>query len=453
MRDPETQIPDRDAIKMQLSRMLASPIFKNATSQAPLLNIIIDLALRGIQPTEAVIGKAWLGRKYHKDETTNVRVVARSMRKTIRLYYETIGAHDPIVISFAKPPKDKRIKLPAGEAYRPHFSTNPQFNVSLILQDANTLLREMLRPDDAMFSAMKFRMVSELQPANIDALIGMAKANCVCSLFFEEPHSLLERAHQLFLNASTIEPDHPAPYVGLGTVHTLLGQLSDAEPFFMKAHQLNPTFIHKQVGFRLFFHLRSDFQNHIPRFHVEGGESELLADALRNLFFYLGGKTEYLRNHGGVFEYGVQDHWLNALVRVFVALDSAEELLLKQAYIALDKILGPGVIQERFIGLSYLSGRAGFGPVARYSDRDLGAFTDNGEQGLFDKSVPYFQRALVALACDNPAAWALFEKALQNKEPMILLVEYLHFLKPWRGSQEFKRLVKMIRFDMDKPKP
>lgn len=109
---------DRDAIRQQLERMLASPPFKNSKRYPGLFRFIVDAALDGRveQLKERTLGVEFFGRD--PDYDTNVDHVVRTtvgeIRKRIAQYY-----HEPIHRG------ELRIDLPVG-TYVPEFHKAPE---------------------------------------------------------------------------------------------------------------------------------------------------------------------------------------------------------------------------------------------------------------------------------------------------------------------------------------
>src|SRR5436305_1830609 len=125
--------PQRDEILNQLECLLASKRFKNAVNHADFLRFVVTLTLAGKRTTQAVIGKA-LFPKFKKKRSSDVRVTAMGLRRSLRAYYAYEGRRDPVIISLPKPQPGRKTAYLAGEQYRPRFRYSP-------LTKANTMFR------------------------------------------------------------------------------------------------------------------------------------------------------------------------------------------------------------------------------------------------------------------------------------------------------------------------
>lgn len=169
--------PSDTEVKNQLRHMLSAKRFKNAPSRSRFLALVVKYALQGKLISEDVVGKALLGRKFKKDESTDVRVTAKNLRKTLTQYYELEGKDDPVRISLPNPPKDKSISFAANEAYRPHFSYHPlnavnfQYKIAEVLYSQNSL-------HSTSAAIQNFVGVLDLAPEHLGAALGSVEAWC-----------------------------------------------------------------------------------------------------------------------------------------------------------------------------------------------------------------------------------------------------------------------------------
>lgn len=109
---PETE-PDRDAVREQLERILANPLFTHSKRYPLLLRWVVERALEGraSQLKERTLGVEVFGRDPDYDTNTDpvVRITAGEIRKRIAQYYHEPGRENEI-----------RIDLPTG-CYVPEF--------------------------------------------------------------------------------------------------------------------------------------------------------------------------------------------------------------------------------------------------------------------------------------------------------------------------------------------
>jgi hypothetical protein len=99
----EGKIADQ-AIREELSRLLASPIFAHSDRLARFLRLTVETTLAGKGETlkEYVIGTEVYDRKppYHPNVDSIVRSEARRLRNKLRQFYESVGKDDPIFIYY-----------------------------------------------------------------------------------------------------------------------------------------------------------------------------------------------------------------------------------------------------------------------------------------------------------------------------------------------------------------
>ena len=109
---PETEA-DREAIREQLERILADPLFTHSKRYPLLLRSVVERALEGraSQLKERTLGVEVFGRDPDYDTNTDpvVRITAGEIRKRIAQYYHETGRETEI-----------RIDLPCG-CYVPEF--------------------------------------------------------------------------------------------------------------------------------------------------------------------------------------------------------------------------------------------------------------------------------------------------------------------------------------------
>lgn len=234
----EEPLPAPDEIKDQLDRMLASKRFKAARNQADFFELVVKRALAGKKTTEDIIGRKLFGPKFNKDLSTDVRVTASYLRMKLIQYSENEGRDDPITILLPKPSADKRINLPAGEAYRPIFAYNPhgaiarEYRLGVYFLTPKTPLE--------VGSAMEqFKKVLVLNPRHIGAHIGMLEAMCLSAFTHTPAHTFLLAATEVATETVLLSPQLWHVQVAAGTVWFLLAEIKRASNHFEKALALN----------------------------------------------------------------------------------------------------------------------------------------------------------------------------------------------------------------------
>lgn len=124
-------------VRHQLGRMLATPRFRNADSQAAFLKLVVERALRGKKTTGDIIAETLFPEKADSD----VRVTATNLRKALKNYEVGEGREDLVIIKLPDPPKEKGVRLPEGEAYTPRFFYSPHHAISNTVQLGDYHLR------------------------------------------------------------------------------------------------------------------------------------------------------------------------------------------------------------------------------------------------------------------------------------------------------------------------
>jgi hypothetical protein len=96
---------ERDAIRKQLERMLANPLFKNSKRYPNLLRYIVEHTLEGSSSElkERNLGVHVFGRELDYDTNADpiVRATAGEIRKRIAQYYHEHGHEDEIRIELS----------------------------------------------------------------------------------------------------------------------------------------------------------------------------------------------------------------------------------------------------------------------------------------------------------------------------------------------------------------
>lgn len=98
--------PCADAVRAQVERILASPVFIRSEQLARFLRFAVEQALldEQVRPKEYLIGLEIFNRGADYDPQTDpiVRVEAMRLRRKLREYYDTLGRNDCIVIDIPK---------------------------------------------------------------------------------------------------------------------------------------------------------------------------------------------------------------------------------------------------------------------------------------------------------------------------------------------------------------
>ncbi len=233
--------PPTSEIVHQLERMLAGNRFAAAPNQADFLSLVVRRALKGKKTTEDIIGRELFGEKFTKDESTDVRVTASNLRKALRNYYGNDGREDRVMILLREPPRDKRIKLPPGEAYRPLFSYNPNHPESQKFRLGSHYLAQ--KSPEALSEALRYlHDVALTQTSHVPAHVGLVEALCAMSVYLSRSTptpELLSVACQIVRDAIALNPDDWHTHAARGAALLCMGELQQANEEFDAALRLD----------------------------------------------------------------------------------------------------------------------------------------------------------------------------------------------------------------------
>jgi tetratricopeptide (TPR) repeat protein len=164
--------PANFEVEDQLKRMLTSPRFRNAPNPSAFLELGVRRALKGKKTTGRVVGDVLFKGKLIPGESSDVRITARNLRKTIEKYYACEGRDDIVIISFADPQTDVTIKPVEGEAYTPRFGYNQRFS-SLVVSRMGFRCLEQSTYRDHRHAFSIFTSILKNDPNNIAAALGL----------------------------------------------------------------------------------------------------------------------------------------------------------------------------------------------------------------------------------------------------------------------------------------
>jgi tetratricopeptide (TPR) repeat protein len=156
----------------QLQKMEASKRFRGAPSQWDFLKLVVERALQGKKSREEDIGKI-LFPGFLKDESTDVRVTAGNLRKTINRYYRQEGHDDLVRIDLPMP--EKNMKIAAGQSYTPVFTYNPLHSVGKDYKLGMFYLKRG-QIDDYSKAVKHFVNVLKITPEHVGACLGFAES-------------------------------------------------------------------------------------------------------------------------------------------------------------------------------------------------------------------------------------------------------------------------------------
>jgi len=238
MANEEPPVPSATDINQQLDRMLISRRFRTAENQAAFLELVVRRTLQGKKATEDQIGRKLFGAKFRKDESTDVRVTASNLRKTLAKYYAAEGSDDLVIVSMPAPPPDKSIKLPPGEAYKPSFVYNPRHEIARKYTVAQHY-RHSKSPYDLAEACREFDEIIAIRPDHVAAYIGLAESFCLMSFLGWESWRQIHWACACGRKAVSLDPGNWHAHAALGAALFLHCQLTPAREAFARALALD----------------------------------------------------------------------------------------------------------------------------------------------------------------------------------------------------------------------
>ncbi|HUN56493.1 MAG TPA: hypothetical protein VMU41_00120 [Candidatus Binataceae bacterium] len=193
-------VPPHPHIQRQLERMLASPVFLEAETQARLLAHLVEKALAGEQVTELTIMEE-LFPTYIGSASAIVRVHKNSLRDRIEEYYEKHGGDSLVLVTLPALPRKKGYKPPPGAAYKPSFKYNPLHPVDQDFRRGMYYLAQCAPSDDNL-ALDYFASALKREPGHAAAHTGIAEVYLRRAMYY---HVYVTPAKSLILAQKSIE--------------------------------------------------------------------------------------------------------------------------------------------------------------------------------------------------------------------------------------------------------
>jgi tetratricopeptide (TPR) repeat protein len=337
--------PSRSDVEYELALILNSKRFAIATKQAEFLALIVRRKLDGKQSPENEIGPL-LFTKFRKEESLNVRVTAKNLRKALAGYYAHEGKEDLVFIEIPTPLPDRRVKFLPGEAYTPRFSYNPAHEAARLYKLGSHFVERAYAPDVG-HAGEYFAKVLEIVPNHLGAHVSMAELHLLNfwsarSSPLYDP-SRLPEAEEWLKKAYVLGSEWWRFWAATGLFFLRQNELVPAESAFAKAFALDPTMTVGYSGFILFLTTagRSSEALEILRLYVRDHPDEL-----NTLLFY----ATLLRSDGhiseaeAVFKHALELDSANPFTALYLAAlhrfqgsESEAAKYLKRAQLYLDK--------------------------------------------------------------------------------------------------------------------
>jgi tetratricopeptide (TPR) repeat protein len=431
----EGPVPRREEIRNQLARILASQRFKAARNPAAILELVVTRALDGKKTSEAIIGRKIFGPKFKKDESTDVRVTAVSLREKLDLYSKNEGSDDPVTILLPKPPKDRRVVLPMGEAYTPIFAYNRHSEIAREYVSGLFHLRPAA-PFKINLAIEHFMKVLDLQPGHIEAGIGLAEAGLLYALLNPSAYGneAIASAVKEAERAAELDPTNWHAHAALGAACFLSFDQPSAEQAFDKALKLDKASTSSYGWFHAFLFSVDNARLALSLAQTRAGldPTDTFPKAIYGFFLYLDRQFDAARE---VFVQALLiDHncWASRLgiVLVELAAGKPQEALLHH------KLLQAAILNTEddylFPGLAAICLRSAKAGRADMIFKKVKLVIDS------KKFIPWSQSALTAFAFDNlEYAYIALSKAWTDRDPIFAFLPHLPLIERWRKLESF----------------
>jgi tetratricopeptide (TPR) repeat protein len=240
------------AVREQVEKILASTAFRKSKRLTRFLTFAVDRALAGDKDAlkESVLGIEVFDRGPDFDPRIDpiVRIDARRLRARIAEYYDRDGARDAVRIEIEPGGYVPRF-YPAGHRETVAESMPaPVFRparalvvLDLLRQGRNQL--DSLTPEGAMRALALFEEASSHNPKHPVPYLGIAVALLwKCVFLYEEPHTAIPRARAAVEQCSRLDPAYAEAYGILGIIQALYDfDFAAAKGTFVRALRLDPT--------------------------------------------------------------------------------------------------------------------------------------------------------------------------------------------------------------------
>lgn len=415
--------------------MREKPRFKNAENQSEFLGCVVRMTFSGKLTTEDAIGKKLFGSKYTTDQSTDVRVTAGNLRNTLIKYYENEGLNDLVIIALPKPPSDRSLKLPRGDAYKPFFRYNPNHEIAREYVSGVFHLRPAAH-FKLQVAAEHFDNVLHLQPNHVDALIGMAETSLLYAFAYPSRHedSLMKSAVHCGNRAVKINSQYWHAHAVLGAAHYFSFRYSAARASFEEALRLDKAKTLRYGWYHAFLLADRKIEDalSLAKKRSESDPTDTFPKALYGLYLYLNRDLDAAKKVLTGSLLIDQNCWASrlGLTLVELALGNTKEALLHHNLLEATVLNHPADLL--FPGLSACLFVAANLPDLEELKQKVGTV-------IFEKDehIPWSQAGIAALAFDDlEGSVRSFSKAWTYHEPIFAFLDLLPLLDPWRQLGE-----------------
>jgi tetratricopeptide (TPR) repeat protein len=438
--------PNKAEIADQLGRMLASDIFVLRPRQAKVFEFLVMNALIDKDVTEKAIRAEFFPSPPYQKFSTIARTTVNFIRdKLLPSYYAGKSKDDLVIITLSghsanESTRGKRLKLPAGQAYRPVFRYNPDhFDIKAYRYARHCIDRKC--PAVVELGSEMLRDVIRRQPRLASAYVALAESGCLASAwaraldgsFFASTGEIAQRGSQL----------NPADWHAVAVYATCcLFQRNSAYSFAaLKLATLRDWHrTRNYIGYQIYFFLSGKTEEAVALMQITAEEqfNDAYLYAVFGLFLYMMREFDAARDQVMIALFLDHNCWLAHLVLALVQLscddapDAYTSLMHVQRCIDApnDALLFPGVAA-----------------VAATVAKGL---TQDERESLIDKVLHYelisFNQLALCLMADNRPDEALdaIESALLRYEPPTLFLRFLPIFDPLRKHERFQAFLECL---------
>src|SRR5579872_5136316 len=464
--------PTSHEVERQLDRMLASGIFKAAPRLSPLLRYIVleTLAEEAKEEgqkdpaklTEHQIGFAVFDN--YSSDRTDVRANATALRNRIRKYYTECGTEDPVLI-----------QIPPG-GYRAVFSHNPKSPADRLFREGCARINCFEPSEGEHRSLSLFKEAIRADPNHAGAHAAKAEAELREVLYRRviPPNDPVAAAEMSAMEALRIQPRAWSAHIALGVVHSCRHKWEKALGSFNSAMDIAPLLARDHFwyqGFQMAIGRDQDALR-LARSRAEEVRHDPSPQIALGFFLYLARRFDEAEERLSEVAETFPQSWLARLVLacVYLAQERATEALVsvEQAHgILCDQNGLPLRRNEIFPGLLNLcrtrSGEEVELRLAREALKTAGSWDrwaadekTNGvlpgdadeEPGHYDMHIPFWTPLQIALGFialeKNESAIEALSRAIDEGDPLSVLIPRLPLLDPLRGLLAFQALIERL---------
>jgi tetratricopeptide (TPR) repeat protein len=451
-RSKPDSVPTPEEIRRQLERILKNSRFSGSQRFEDFLEFVVDKALKNELITQSIVAARLYPKKFAHGDISDVRVIAKDLRKAFAEYYAQEGRGDPVQIRLPDPPENQTVKLKAGTAYKPLFSYNPRYPAEREYQ-RGLLHLSQLSPLGLVYALSSFKKAVQLGHRHPAVCAAISEAYLINSLYgCPEPAThYLFRARETATLAVKLNPDSWHGHAALATVHTCLLNWSAAVASFEKALECNASETRSYPGYAFYLLAagKRDEALQLVKNKAESKSGDPAAERMYPLFLYATRQFKQaerlLRNLHDTFE----TDWIVmlTLVLLFLALDRPE-LALKVNNRLINTMRHMAAIPEIWPGLTilvYLRLGGKYEQLARDEAVKLEQhYKETRDREPLQLALMYMGQGKSEKAMEQLA------RGVRDRFPFMIWLHLWPIFDPLRDRPAFRALIKQLKLPVSK---